>query len=155
VIKLKTIDKGKQKDWLELCDYVHKEILEYEEDMKFPKKLALRLKGLSSGQFLANNTLKPQANEYKTILYTFKIYKTEILQAVQRKCSDFKSEEHKWNYVMAIVENKINDVVIMLKKNKKSMQKTENIDTSNHFNNSAEYKKKTIEKKNSTLNKLW
>jgi hypothetical protein len=44
---------------------------------------------------------------------------------------------------MCFVEKEINDVVIRLKKTKKSQEKTENIDLTHMTNDVAEYKKKS------------
>ena len=40
--------KEEKSSWNELCDYVKREILEYDENMKFPKYIALKLKGIKS-----------------------------------------------------------------------------------------------------------
>ena len=37
--------KEEKSSWNELCDYVKREILEYDENMKFPKYLALKVNG--------------------------------------------------------------------------------------------------------------
>ena len=40
------------KEWNELCEYVKRDILGYDKDIKFPKFLILRLKGLKEGKFI-------------------------------------------------------------------------------------------------------
>ncbi|BAE47755.1 hypothetical protein IRP62_11415 (plasmid) [Clostridium botulinum] len=139
--------------FLELCDYVHREILEYSKDIKFPKHLALRLRGLHKGQFIAQNNSKPLANyDYDTILLTFKICKFDILSKIRQK-DNFQHEKHRINYMMVIIEDKINDVVLRIEKNKKAKQKSELIEI--YDDNGAEYKTKTKEIKSSIINNLW
>jgi len=48
----------KNKDWVELCEYVKKEILQYDDNMKIPTYLVLKLQGLKKGQHIANNNIK-------------------------------------------------------------------------------------------------
>ena len=72
-VKNKMTEKEK-KDWNELCEYVKKEILQYDDSLKFPKHLALRLKGLKDGKFMCNNNTQNLANySFEEILLTFKI----------------------------------------------------------------------------------
>jgi len=147
--------KEENKDWLELCQYVHKEILQYDSDLKFPRHLALRLRGLHSGQFMANKNAKPMASyDYKVILYTFKISKSSIMQCFIANKTKFANENHKINTLMVIIESNINDVVVRLKNAKSAKTKAENIDMGNIFHEGAEYKAKTKEV-NDTLKDLW
>jgi hypothetical protein len=143
--------KEDNQDWIKLCEYVKKEVLQYNEDMKMPKYLILRLRGLVKGQFLANKNIKPNAEyEYKTILYTFKICKPKFLQ-----CGiQYKDERHKINTLMMFIENEINDVVLRLKRTESSEEKVSNLKLDNQYNNGAEYKKKEI-KVNKNLESLW
>ena len=70
----------KDKDWIELCEYVKREILEYDDNMKFPKHLALRLKGIERGEYIGNNKHISNANyDYYTILCTFMLCKKKIV----------------------------------------------------------------------------
>ncbi len=113
-MKNKKISNIKNKDWLKLCHYVKTEILGYDDNMKFPKLLALRLQGLSKGQFIANKNHSRTANyDFKIILETFKKLKIKISKLTQNKT--FKSEFSRINYIMAVVENEINDTVLHTK----------------------------------------
>ena len=148
--------KTKQKDWIALCEYVKKEILQYDDDMKLPKFIILRLRGLEKGQFIANKKGKKQASyDYKTILTTFKICKTMILQGFKSNQTKFVDEKHKFNYAMVIIENEINDVVLRLKRAKESENKTIKIKLNNQTNNSAKYKSMGKKKPNKELEELW
>ncbi|WP_283697638.1 hypothetical protein [Clostridium perfringens] len=144
----------KQEKWLELCEYVKKEILEYDDEMKFPKILALRLKGLSNGVFIANTNIRPLASyEFEDILLTFKMYKLDILIAIRDK-SKFKDENHRINYVMVIIENKLNEVVIKRKKIEKEKSRAESVEIQNN-DVKANYIRKTKSKKNDKFKDLW
>ncbi len=148
-------NKDVQKDWLELCAYVHKDIMGYSEDMKFTRFVALRLRGLASGQFVANKKQKPQATyDYKTILYTFKACKLDIISAFKSNQTKWTSEQHKFNYCMVIIENNINDMVIRLKNAQKAKEKTEDIKLDNITHDGANYQKKD-KKINNDLQDLW
>lgn len=116
----KTTDKEKQ-DFDKLYQYV-KKILGYSDDMALPKFMVMRLKGLKDGKFIANNKTKSKASyDYYTIYLTFIYCKDKIQKALQTK--KFANEQNKFNYIMAIVENNINDVVIRLKNAKKVEEK--------------------------------
>ena len=41
-------------DWVELCEYIKLEILQYPDEMKYPRRLAVRIRGLLSGNFISN-----------------------------------------------------------------------------------------------------
>ena len=115
----KITDKEKQ-DFDKLYQYV-KKILGYSDDMALPKFMVLRLKGLTEGKFMANKKTTSKASyDYYTIYLTFIYCKDKIQKALQTK--SFTNEQNKFNYIMAIVENNINDVVIKLKNAKKSKQ---------------------------------
>jgi len=143
------------KEWCELYEYVKKDILEYEPDLKLPNYVLLRLKGLSKGQFIANKKMTPMASyDFKTILYTFKLCKQDILIGFRTNNTKFTGEQHKFNYAMVIIESNINDMVISLKNAETAKSKAENIETDNIFHEGAEYKTKT-KIINNTLKDLW
>ena len=115
-----TMTDIEKQDFETLYKYV-KKILGYDDDMALSKFMVLRLKGLSEGKFHANKKIKSTANyDYKTIYLTFVYCKMDIQKALQTKT--FQNEQNKFNYIMAIVENNINDVVIKLKNAKKSKE---------------------------------
>lgn len=144
-------------NWCELYEYIKLFIFDYEIDMNLPKYMTQRLKGLRKGVFMVNKRDLPYSSyDFKTILYTFKAYRHQI----QRECftgnqSKWKNEQHKWNYVMKIIENNINDIVLRLKNAKKAKEKTENLELKNQTHEGAEYKRKSKDIKDDTLNELW
>ena len=119
----KITDKEKQ-EFDKLYQYV-KKILGYSEDMALSKFMVMRLKGLKDGKFIANNKTKTMASyDYNVIYFTFAYCKDKIQYALQTK--SFANEQNKFNYIMAIIENNINDVVIRLQNAKKSEEKIQN-----------------------------
>ena len=147
-------------DWDNLYQYVRK-LLGYDETMALPKFMVVRLKGLTEGKFIANNKTKPMAQySFNTVYLTFVYCKNEIQRVLQTK--SFKNEQHKFNYIMAIVENNINDVVIKLrnaKKVEKKIKKTEIIDyeikVDKNINNDSKSKKTDSKTFNSLTDNLW
>jgi len=143
-----------KEEWNELYEYVKKEILRYDENMKLPKNLILRILGLKNGKFIANKKTKALGDySFKIILMTFKINKYEIVNALADK-SKFKDESHMINYMMAIIEKKINDTYSRLNRLEQSQIKGENLEIT-ESENKAEYKRKTKEVKNSRLKELF
>ncbi len=144
--------KQEQKEWDELYQYIKKDILKYDDKMILPRWFVLRLKGLKDGKFCANKKTK-SLGEYSfyIILLTFKINKFNIINSINN--NKFKDEKHKINYIMAIIENNINDTCQRLNKLKKAKQKCEDIDVFIN-NNKANYNKKTKNVTNSRLKGL-
>lgn len=148
-----TLEEKQQ--WDELYQYVKKEIMQYDDKQSLPKNIILRLKGLTQGKFIANNKQKSKANySYDIILYTFKINKQTIMNAIYGKT--FKSEMSKFIYIAAIIENNINDVYLRINNAKKSKQKTEIANVDSIYNEGAEYQRKTEDVKiTKKLEGLW
>ena len=146
--------KIEQEQWVELYEYIRKEILGYDKSLQLPRIFILRLKGLREGKFCAN-TKSPSKSlgdyPYKSILIAFKMCKMDLIRVLSTKT--FKDEAHKVNYLMAIIESKINDICIRIKKVENAQEKGEHIKINND-DNKAEYKHKTKEVKNSRLKHL-
>lgn len=142
-------------DWCTLYEYVKKEILKYDDNMKLPQFMVLRLRGLSKGQFMANKRQKPYAHySYNVILLTFKACKQDILKYTSQKI--FKDEQHKFNYIMVIIENNINDIVLRLKNRQRQQENIATINTAIlQRDNVATYQRKTEDVNNDRLKDLW
>lgn len=140
----KKTEQEKQKDleFRELCAYIETEILNYETNQKLQKKACLRLRGLATGQTIANNKHQQYGEyPYEVILLAFKANKHQILNAIRNK--DFESEEKKIAYISAIVRDKLNDVYTRFLNAKKSQDKVEMVNTDALEYQGAEYKGKT------------
>ena len=145
----------KNKEWIDLCEYVKKEILQYDDNMKLPKHLILKLQGLKKGLHIANNNIESEAcyDDY-TILCAFKLCKRKILDYLVKNETKIKDETHKINLIVKMVEPEINDVYIRLQQAKKKEEKIQNESFDNQFNESAEYSRKTKDV-NDKLKKLF
>ena len=145
--------KKEKEDWDKLYEYVKVEILKYDKNQSLSKMTILKLKGLSQGKCIANNNIENKANySYEIILYTFKICKAKIDSAIQQK--DFRDENSKIAYIIAIINNNINDVYSRIINANKSQIKTENINTDKIIHNAAEYKSEE-KKDNDKFKSLW
>lgn len=144
---------SKNQTWTELCTYIKKEILQYDDTMKFPKYLALRLKGLSEGKFIANKNTKSQGEySFRTILYTCQIVRPKILNYFSQNSAKIKDERHKINLIMMFVEQEINNVSLRMKQTEEVHKKIQGIDFPDV--KKAEYKRESkVENKN--LKDLW
>lgn len=146
--------KQDREEWNELYEYVKVYILNYPKEKSLPKILILRLKGLKDGKFIANKHTQSKGDySFNIILLTFKICKMNIINALGDK-SKFKNEVHMINYIMTIVENKINDVFDMVNSKKKADEMVDKVSLNNSNINNI-YIKKTSEIKNERLKSLW
>lgn len=143
-------------DWCEVYEYMKRDILGYDETMRVPNYMVLRLIGLSEGKFMANKKQESFGKyPFSTILITMKMSKASINSYIYNNKSKFKDEQQKFNGVMKIIESKINDVVLRLKKVENSEEKIEQSDVSHYEHKSATYKPKSKDKKNEKLEDLW
>ena len=143
---MRNIKKKDNEQWIELCEYVKKEILEYDDNMKFPQYLALKLQGIKRGEHIANNNHEAKANyDDYTILCTFKLCKRKIVTYLHENEKKIKDEKHKINLIMKMIEPEINDVYLRLQRAEKAKTKVENVEYENQSNDGASYVKKTKE----------
>lgn len=148
----KKMSKEESQNWEELYCYI-KKLMNYDENQCLSKNMVLRLKGLSTGKFMANKNIKDNANySYKIILLTFKYCNPSIQRALDTV--SFENENHKFNYIMRIVENNINTVYIRMKNAEKAKAEAQESDVSYAANYVNMFKAK---KTNSTkkLDDLW
>lgn len=148
--KKKMSEKDKQ-DWEKLYFHV-KSIMDYDENQSLSSTMVLRLKGLLNNKFIANNNIESTANySYETILNTFKYCFPDIQKAL--RTNNFKDEQHKFNYILKIVERNINNVYVRMKKNEKAKEEAKviSIEVINHTG--AEFKPR--EKKKDKFADLW
>ena len=137
-VKRKKMSKEEKKDWNELCEYVKKEILRYGDDTKFPRFLALRLKGLANGQYIVNNNQKLQGKyTFYEIKITFMYCKQDILYGFSKNV--FEDEKHKISYMMKIVENSLNTIRERLRSKQRQEERIASIEV-NTGEEIAEYK---------------
>lgn len=148
----KRMSKEESQNWEELYYYV-KKLMGYDDNQSLSRDMVLRLKGLSAGKFMANNNVKDNANySYKIILLTFKYCHSSIQRALSSV--SFVDENHKFNYVIKIVESNLNTVYMRMKNAQENKEKTESIPMNVATHSGADYKRKTKDV-SSRLKDLW
>ena len=140
-------------EWENLYEYVRHNILGYDENQSLSRSMVLRLKGLLNNKFMANNNIDDTANySYQTVLNTFKFCMPDIQRGL--RSNSFRDENHKFNYVLKIVESNLNTVYLRMKNVEKSKQKSETISMETATHSGAEYQTKTV-KTSERLKDLW
>ena len=128
------MSKEEKEQWNELSEYVKKEILRYGDDTKFPRFLALRLKGLANGQYIVNNNQKLQGKyTFYEIKITFMYCKQDILYGFSKNV--FEDENHKISYMMKIVELQLNTIRERLRSKQRQEERIEQIEVNTEESN--------------------
>ena len=149
-----TMSEKEKEDFDNLYQYVKKEIMGYDENQSLSKKMVLRLKGLSTSKFIENKNIKSMSNySYDVILSTFKFCAPKIKNAIYYK--SFKNDMNKFNYILAIVEENINDVYIRIKRLNESIKDIKNIEVHEYVDYDSLYKHKNKKIKNKYIKELW
>ena len=143
-------EKEKQ-DWESLYMYV-KNVMGYDENQALSSTMVLRLKGLLTNKFIENNNIQSTANySYETILNTFKYSSLDIQRAL--RTNNFKDEQHKFNYLLKIVEKNINTVYMKMRNVEKAKEEAKNTMVEVPTHTGAEFKAK--ENKKDKFTDLW
>lgn len=101
------MSKKQKEEFVELCDYIKNNILQYSDNLAFPKQMALRLKGMAVGKHIAKKDDK-MLYTYKMILFAFKKEERNLLNYIAKTA--FKNEQHKINGICLIAERNLNDI---------------------------------------------
>lgn len=146
------MSKEESQDWEELYYYVKNNIMGYDENQALSKNMVLRLKGLLTGKFIENKNIKDISNySYKTILATFKFCLPDIQRVL--RTNTWKNEAHKFNYILKIVENNINNVYMRMKNVEKAKEEAKNTTVEAPAHMGADFKPR--EKKMDKFSDLW
>ena len=137
--------------WENLYYYV-KDLMGYDENQALSSTMVLRLKGLLTNKFMENSNIESTANySYETILNTFKFCSPDIQKAL--RTNRFADEQHKFNYILKIVEKNINTVYMKMKNLEKAKEEAKSSVVEMPTNIGAEFKPK--EKKEHKFSNLW
>lgn len=137
--------------WEELYYYV-KNLMNYDENQSLSRAMILRLKGLQTNKYIANKNIESTANySYETILNTFKLCSSDIQRGI--RTNNFKDEQHKFNYILKIVESNINNVYVRMKNVERAKEVAKNTAVEIYTHVGAEYKPR--EKKKDRFADLW
>ena len=149
-VKRMKMSEEEKKQWDELYSYV-KDLMGYDEKTSLSRTEVLKLKGLTRGQFIANNNQQELAEySFYEILITFKVCKFDIIRGF--RSNSFKSNSHKFNYMIKIVESNLSTVRERLKQREQAEQKIESVEV--NMIEGATYKRKTKEVRNKRLEGL-
>lgn len=149
------MSEKEKKDWITLCEYIKYDLLGYSKEMKIPKYLVLRLKGLAEGNFITNKKIAPNAcYTYEEILIASKLSSSKIKSYFTNNSAKINDEKHKINLILMFIESEINDVVIRLKNKKATEQEIEKFTLDSYTANQAEYKAETVNAKDK-FDELW
>lgn len=141
-----------EKKFRELCGYVKNDIMKYDGNQKLSEYMILRLRGLKDGKFIANNNVPSMANySYDVILLTFKYVKQHNLDYIL-STKKFDTETKKFNYILAVVSNNINNVYNKVKQIKEEQSRAVDIQVDDLPNYTNKYETKKI---NNNLEKFW
>lgn len=122
----KKMSEQEKQRWDELYQYVKKEVFNYDDNQALSRTAVLRLKGLRTSRFMENNNVESMSNySYEVILNTFKACYVSIQNALH--CKEFQDDSHKLNYILKIVEPKINSVYKRMKDSELAKQKQEEL----------------------------
>ena len=153
----KKMTEEEKLQWKELCEWVEVNIFNYDiRTQRLQKKACLILKGLQTGQNVANNNCEKFGDyPFNVILMTFKANKLKIQNAIRNK--DFEDDESKkMSYVCAIIRDKLNDMYSRYLNAQKTQEKVETVDTSIMTHEGADYRSNNTERKiNKRLEGLW
>lgn len=138
--------------WDALYTYVRKNIMGYDDNQALSSTMVLRLKGLLTNKFMENNKIEATANySYETILNAFKYSSFDIQRAL--RTNNFNDEQHKFNYILKIVEKNINTVYVKMKNAKRAKEEAKNTTIEALAHTGAEFKPR--EKKKDKFTDLW
>ena len=143
---------AEEKVFRDLCDYVKTEIMGYDENQSLSRDMILRLRGLKTGQYMANKNSPSMAYyPYKVILLTFKYVKQHELDNILRS-KNFNNDQHKFNYILKIIDSNINTVYNKVKKIKEEQHRADNIEVVELPNYTNQYAQQKV---NKDLEKFW
>lgn len=125
-IKEKEIKDIEVKKWNNLYEYIKVEIMGYTKEKQLTPAMRTKLLSLRNGSFVKRGvTMSKEGYDYDVILTTFKAKKIEVERAIFGKT--FEDDNHKFNYIMVIITNSINDVAKRLENAKKQKDKEEEL----------------------------
>ena len=150
----KVMSKQEKDDWDSLYDFVRYNVLGYDQNQSLSHSMALRLKGLLVNKHFENYNIPSTANySYLVILNTFKYSILDIRNAL--KTHRFNDENHKFNYILRIVESNINTVYLKMKEAEKTKKEVEQADVSRVNEYVNNFKPKPDKKRKINYDDMW
>lgn len=156
--RLKDIEVDKRNT---LYEYIKVEIMGYTKEKQLTPSMMTKLLSLRNGSLVRRGiVMNNNGYDYGLILTTFKAKKIEIERAIFGKT--FEDDNHKFNYVMVIVANNINEVAKRLENANKQKNKEKELkeivqdtkDIQEVYNDYKEIQAKRQKKNNNVANLL-
>lgn len=148
------MSKQEKEDWDCLYDYVRYNVMGYDENMSLPRNWVLRLKGMAVGKHMANNYQKDMAKyPFSVILNAFKYSMPEIQRALSNV--SFADSNHRFNYIMRIVDSNLNTVYMRMKNVEKAKREAEREVTVADTHQAVEYKPSKKTERKDRFADLW
>lgn len=140
--------KIKEKEELDkIYSFVKEKILQYPEGVSLSRHQVLMIKELREGKFLMKNSTQEYCGySYMDIYYTFVLHQQKILNSLNGK--HFDNENLKFSYIMAIIKNNINDIVLKRIEKEETDEKIKNIKIEEPIE--TDYVKKSVYKEGLT-----
>lgn len=141
----KKMTEQEKREWDILYKYFKTAVMGYDNNQSLSSNMVLRLKGLRTGKFIENTKIEDVSN------YSFRLILDTIIdnkQAIEYASSNvqFKNETHKFNYILKIIESKLNDSYKKKEEEKRLNEKIDKIDlkiiSGNNFNDYSDYSSK-------------
>lgn len=143
-----------QEEWNKLYIYVKEKILKYHKEISLSKTQMFALKELREGKLLVNGTKQEyQGYTYQDIYITFVLNQHIIFNSLQGKT--FKNENMKFKYIIAIIRNNINDIVLKRLERENHNEKINNIEFEIKIENTYSKKSTYNEKLFNLLDNGW
>ena len=126
--KKSEMERAELKDWDELYMFVKYQVLNYDDVQNLPNNIVTRLKDLRDGNFRdRKKDMFKQGYPFPVILATFKTKISDI--SFYTSTRKFENEMQMFNYIMAIIDNSINEIYSKIKREEK-LSRESNIDVS-------------------------
>ena len=146
------LSKQDKEEFNELYEYVRSKILEYDKNQALSPNMVMKLHGLRDGNFYHSISHTPKANySYYIILKTFQFCSLKIRNMLLNV--SFNDENHKFNAILKIVRENLNDVYLRMKKADRVENKSEqwNVNTISE----KHYIPKTKDNSNKDTEQYW
>lgn len=115
-----------KRSWDKLYQFVKFDILGYPTSFNLTSQQVLLLKSLTQKTIIGRGQKQVyNSYTYDEIFSVFEYYQNDIINALKYK--QFKNDQSKLSYCVAIVRNKINDYLLNQRESQKSIKKTNSI----------------------------
>ncbi|RAN61384.1 hypothetical protein B8A44_09485 [Dolosigranulum pigrum] len=148
------LEEQQENSWWDKAYMLAKDWLDLEPGQNLSRYFVLRLKGLRIGKYMPTNDnthITKRGYSFEVIYRTMQLCTPNVRKAMAEK--PFSDDNHRTNYIMRIIESKINLVNSRIKESTKAEQRLKE-DKQDQVERRAEYKRKSSKGNNSKLSKI-